>query len=382
MAKPREEREEILSKVVVDMPGCDFEIPKPLFHTDYGLPMEVLVQKAVSILKELNREQMELTPIMATAIRVTAPELFRLISVVKDDVGEPYQITDAAKFLIDHLDENGQLALAIEKYGQQVPGAAYYLKNEIMKPLAPASKESRIGALLTALRVIETEHLRAMYGFSRPGITYREIIDRGLIYLVSGEKLGDLDEAQAWIFWNEFASLRAVINQRIPDDDREKPVLLIIDEVYRLFEIKGMAKALGQISTYFRSRKLMPVIILQAFWQLDKLLQEQYWNLGNLMTFQMDNFNDAYKLAQQLFPYSARETKYDAPSDRSNPLAKTDREQYLEEANWIQRLGKRRVLMRRYIDEQNKEDFVAFVNKTKDVKLADMSAKEIYDLKI
>ena len=274
------------------------------------------------------------------------------------------------------------MALAVEKFGQQVPGAAAYLKKEVMKPLAPAAQESRIGALLSALRVIETEHLRAMYGPSRPGITYREIVDKGLIYLVSGEKLGSLEKAQGWIYWNEFLTLISVINQRIPDDPRDPRVFLLWDEVYKVYEIKGMARALGQISTYFRSRGLMPIVILQAFWQLDELLQEQYWNLGNLMTFQMDNFNDAYRLAQQLFPYSSKETKYDAPSDHSNPMVKTDREQYLEEANWIQRLGPRRVLMRRYMDEQNKEEIVAFVNKTKHVDLAGLDPKEIYDLKI
>jgi hypothetical protein len=148
-----------------------------------------------------------------------------------------------------------------------------------------------------------------------------------------------------------------------------------------LFRVKGMADAIGDVPTYYRSRKLMPVIIIHAFWQLEGLLEEQYWNLGNLMTFQMDNLNDAYKLAQQIFPYSAKETKYQAPSGNANPLVKTDREQYLEEANWIQRLGERKVLMRRYLDEKNKKPFVAFVNRTKHVELAQLDAKELFEIK-
>ena len=74
MALPPRQKEQIMSRLVVDMPGCDWVIPKPLFHDDYGLSREVLVQKVVSVLEELNREKMERNPTMATAIQVTAPE--------------------------------------------------------------------------------------------------------------------------------------------------------------------------------------------------------------------------------------------------------------------------------------------------------------------
>jgi hypothetical protein len=383
MALPSDNRDAIWSRVILDIPGHpNFVVPKPLFHEDYGLPEEELVQKAVSILKELNREKMENTPIMATAINTTAPELFRLISKITDREGAGWQVTEAKKLLVGNQDDpENQLKLALKYFGEFAPSAKWYLEKEVDVKLAPANRESRVGVLVTALGVIETKPLRARYGHYRPGVTYREIIDKGLIYIVSGEKLTNQEDAQAWVFWDEFAGLRAVINQRMPHDEDEKPVLLIIDEVYKLFEIKGMAKALGQISTYFRNRKLMPMIVIQAFWQLDKLLQQQYWNLGNLVSFQMDNFNDAYNFAQQLFQYQSKATKFDAPREGINPTAETDRGQYLQEANWIQNLGWRSVVMRRYVNERDKEGFIAYVNKTQEVARAELNKWQMVEIK-
>ena len=377
-ALPLEQRETVKRRIVLDKPGHpNWVVPKPFFHKSYGLTMDEQVTIAVNILKELNRERIERTPIMATAINATAPELFRLLTAILDEAGDSAQIGDAKKLLVDM----GLLRAAIINFGQAVPRAVWYLEQELLKEHNQASWESRIGALLTVLRTVEPDPLRAKYSFSRPGVTYREIIDNGLIYLVNGEKLQSLDEAQAWVFWSEFAYLRAVINQRIPHNPHDEPVLLVIDEVYKMFEIKGMAKALGQISTYYRARKLMPVIVIQAFWQLDDILFKQYWNLGNLITFQMDNLDDAYKLAQQLFQYEGTRIKFDAPREGLNPTAETDRGQYLQEANWIQNLGKRKMLMRRYLNEQEKEGIIAFVDETSHVQRADLNVYQLVELK-
>ena len=144
------------------------------------------------------------------------------------------------------------------------------------------------------------------------------------------------------------------------------PVLLIIDEVYKLFEIKGMAEDLGEITTYFRSRKLMPMFVIQAHWQLDKLLKEQIWSMGNLVTFSLSNFDDAYSFAQQVFEYDTSQIRLSPTSDGGRSVVETDRGQYLQIANWIQRLPWRQAVMRRYINEQESESFVAFVERTRE----------------
>jgi hypothetical protein len=140
--------------------------------------------------------------------------------------------------------------------------------------------------------------------------------------------------------------------------------LLVIDEVYKLFEIKGLAKKLGQISTYYRSRKLMPIIIIQAYWQLADILKEQIWSFGNQVTFALENFNDAYKFAQQVEEYDPVKERLAPKRDDGQPILDTDRGQYLEMTNWLQRLEKRQVVMRRYLDEGKREPFISFIEKT------------------
>ena len=361
--EPPEIRDMLIRRFVLDIPGDEhYVVPQPFFSPEYGLTDEELIQRAVTILKELNREKVELTPIMAIALTELAPELFRLINVIRNDYGERWQVTEARKLLIDL----GQLQIACNKFGQYAKGAKFYLDNEILGEVAPTEKQRRTLALRNALGVIETRPLLARYGAYRPTITPKEIIDNGLIYILSGEKLTNLEDAQAWVFWDAYSALESVINKRVPHDPNDKPVLLTIDEVYKLFEIKGMAKKLGQISTYYRSRKLMPIIIIQAYWQLSDILKEQIWSFGNQITFALDNFNDAYKFAQQVQEYDPTKEKLSAKRDDGQPIIESDRGQYLAMTNWLQRLEKRQIVMRRYIDEGKREPFISFVEKTKE----------------
>ncbi len=359
---PSEERNKVVQRIVLDIPGDEqFVVPQPYFSPEYGLNDEELVQRATTIIQELNAEQMNLAPIMSVALKELAPELYRLINVIRNTHGERWQITEARKLLISI----GQLALACKDYGQFAPEAKFYLEHELLnEKTSHAERERRMFALRNALGVIETKSLRARYGYHRPTITSQKIIANGLIYILSGEKLINLPDAQSWVFWDAYSALESVINRRIPHDPHDLPVLLIIDEVYKLFEIKGMAKKLGQISTYYRSRKLMPVIIIQAYWQLADILKEQIWSFSNQVTFALENFNDAYKFAQQVQEYDSTKEKLSARHVNGQPVLESDRGQYLNMANWLQNLKWRQVVMRRYVDERTKEPFISFVEKT------------------
>ncbi len=258
----------------------------------------------------------------------------------------------------------GLLETAVKRFGGQVPDAKWFLENELLrKNITPTGREARTTALIGELSIIEPRPLRARYGYPHPTVTEQEIIDTGKIYLLSGELLTNQPNAQAWVFWEAFSSLRAVINHRSPHDPHDKPILLAIDEVYRLFEIEGMAKAIGEISTYYRSRKFMLMIIIQAYWQLSELLQEQIWNLGNHVTFASDNFNDAYKFAQQMVHYNPRQEKLPPRTSGFQPVIEPDRGQYLTFANWLQNLNARQVVMRRYLNEQEKIPFLHYIEK-------------------
>ena len=82
---PVEKRDLVLRRIVLDIPGDEnWVIPQPYFSPTYGLSDEELVQRVTTILKELNREKIERTPIMAIALTELAPELFRLVNVIRN----------------------------------------------------------------------------------------------------------------------------------------------------------------------------------------------------------------------------------------------------------------------------------------------------------
>jgi hypothetical protein len=94
-------------------------------------------------------------------------------------------------------------------------------------------------------------------------------------------------------------------------------------------------------------------------------LRPHVWSLGNVVSFAMSNFDEAYEIAQQLFKYDPRQQKLPALSDRQQPMMENDRGQFLEIANWIQRLNKRECIMRRHATESQMEKQVFHVAQTK-----------------
>lgn len=159
--QPPDVRDKLLRRVVLDIPGDEhLVVPQPFFSPEYGLNDEELVQRATTILEELNREKVELTPIMAISLTELAPELFRLINVIRNQYGERWQITEVKKLLIDF----GQLRIACKDYGQYSQGAKYYLQNELLSDISPTERERRVLTLRNAMGIIEPRSLRARYG--------------------------------------------------------------------------------------------------------------------------------------------------------------------------------------------------------------------------
>ena len=364
---PPYEMATMLNRLVLDIPGHNvWVVPKPFFSPAYGLSLDELVEKATNIFEQLNPELMAQNPMMRRSITTTAPNIFRLLSAIQDENGDSWQITEAKKLLIDPY-EGGLLETAVKRFGGKVPQAKWYLEKELLrKNITPTGMEARTTAIISELNVLEPHPLRARYGYACPTITEQEIIDQGKIYLLSGERLTNQPKAAALVFWEALSSLRAIINRRTPHDSNDKPILLAIDEVYRLFEIEGMAKAIGEISTYYRSRQFMLMIIIQAYWQLSPTLQESIWNLGTHAAFASDNFNDTYKFGQQMIKYNPKQEKLPPKTSGFQPVIEPDRGQYLMFANWLQSLNARQVVLRRYRNEQEKETFIHFIERTQD----------------
>lgn len=106
------------------------------------------------------------------------------------------------------------------------------------------------------------------------------------------------------------------------------------------------------------------IIIIQALWQLADNLREQIWSLGNVACFGVDDFDEAYEIAQQLFKYDPSRTRLPSASPNGQPIVEQDRGQYLMIANWLQHLKARELILKRYIIESEEDPFVRYVGRT------------------
>ena len=359
---PREQRELIERRIVYDRMGDQtWCVPMPYFSPDYGLQYEEQVQRVAKNYKKLNHELITLTPVMAIAITETLPELSRLLCAIQNEHGECWQITEAKKLLLDQ----NTLAIACKKFGNKVPDAKWYFENELLgEQVTNHERERRTFTLRSVLGSIGSRPIRARLGYSKPGWTPKEAIEKGLIVLVSGEELINQEEVQSILFTDVYSQILAQINKRIPHDPNDKHVLLVIDEVYSLIRIPGMAEEIGKVSPQYRSRRLQIVVVIQALWQLADNLKEQIWSLGNVICFGVEDFNEAYRISQQLFKYDPKKIKLPPASESGHPIIEPDRGGYLIGANWIQHLKKRECIMKRYIDEGEEEPFIGYVEMT------------------
>jgi hypothetical protein len=131
-----------------------------------------------------------------------------------------------------------------------------------------------------------------------------------------------------------------------------------------LIRIPGMAEEIGRISPQYRSRRLQMIVVIQALWQLAENLKEQIWSLGNVTCFGVEDFNEAYIVAKQLFQYDPSSIRFPPAHEADKPVGESDRGQFLKHANWLQHLKHRECVMRRYITEGEEEPFVAYIRQT------------------
>jgi len=131
--------------------------------------------------------------------------------------------------------------------------------------------------------------------------------------------------------------------------------------------VPGLAREIGEISTFYRSRKLWLVIIIQALWQLADELEKQVWSMGNIVAFAVEDIEDCRQLAMQMFHYSPRMVKQEPRTITQNPTTEPDHGQYTLYSNWIQSFRQREFVMRRYLNESQQDPFVRHVARTPDV---------------
>ena len=356
---------ELLKRVVYDELGHpDWVIPLPEFSHLYGSSFEEQVQRVSVNLQKLSNHLVEKAPVIGgAALTEIAVEIFRLLTAITNEHDETWQITEAKKLLID----TAMLSKAAKIFGYRVPEAKWYIERELTSDtVRPYERDLRTYMLRTMLGLVEPREIRARLGYYRPGWTPREAIHKGLLVLINGARLINQRNTQHYLFTQAYSLIMQEINKRTPGNPNDKPVALVMDEVYSLLSIPGMAEEVGMLSPLYRSRKLELYVVLQALSQLAPNLRQQIWSIGNLVSFAVSDFNEAYDIAQQLFKYESRTVKLPPKTEQQQPVTESDRGQYLNQANWIQRLNHRECILRRYYSEQQQDKYIRHVPKTLD----------------
>lgn len=353
-------REKALKRLIYDELGNpDITIPMPEFSEMYG-PYEEQVQRVRRNIEKSEKFLVEKTPVVGGLAIENAPHFFRVCVSITNEYGEPWQITEVKKLAIDE----GLLRLALKQYGYKTPESKYFLER-VFLPKKDSDKQLSVYALTSILGVIEPREIRARLGHYRPGWTAKEAIEKGMMVIVNGARLINQEKAQHYLFTQVYSLIMQEINKRAPGNPDDKPVALVMDEVYTLLNIPGMAEEIGKLSPLYRSRKLELYVVLQTLSQLAPTLREQIWSIGNVVCFAISNFEEAYEIAQQLFKYEPQSVKLAATTPDRQPVVEPDRGQYLTLANYIQRMNHRECIMRRYTSEKQLDPYVWHVSKTR-----------------
>jgi hypothetical protein len=361
---PALQREMIVNRLVYDRLGDpDWVVPFPFFSKDYSLEMEEQIQRVRDMFIKLNQELVDTNPILGgVALKELAPQLFRLVTAIKNERGETWQISEANKLLM----KDSWIRKACSDYGQNIGDAKWYFEEMFLsEDVNRRERELRSYSLRNVLGVIEAKPIRARVGYHTPVWTPKKAIEDGQIVLVSGEALTNQEGPMGILFTDVYTQILGVINKRTPHNPKDRPVLLVIDEVPMLLEIKGMAEEIGKVSPRYRSRRLQIMVIIQMLSQLDDDLRGKIWSLGNVACFGIDNHKESYEIAQQLFKFDPKSSRQLRQTNQI--IADPDRAQYLVGANWLQHLNKREMVLKRWIDEGTEEKHIQYIEKTTEV---------------
>lgn len=350
----------LLKRIVYDdMGNPDIAIPMPEFSSKYGHADEQ-VHRVHENLRRLHPE-LERAPIVGEMGLTDATNFFHLLTATQNEYNECWQITETKKIIIDEE----LLNKLLKDFGNRVPDARYWIKESFQRDSKQGRKLST-KSIISVLGAIEPREVRARVGAQVPGWTPKEAIEKGLMVIVDGRRLINKERTQNYLFTQAYSLIMQEINKRIPDNPKDKPVSLVLDEVYSLLRVPGMAPEIASLSPQYRSRKLQLYIVLQELAQMSEELRPHIWSLGNVVSFAVANHFETLELAKQLFPYDPYTMKLAPMRDGQLPVMEQDQGQYLEYANWIRSFPHRQCIMRRYISEKEKEDKVQFIPETSD----------------
>jgi hypothetical protein len=274
-----------------------------------------------------------------------------------------WQITEFPRL----LDSPMRLAKVFSTFRGSIPQEVREWLTERFLGLKQSEQELRSYSLSKITGAILSPASFAKLGGITPAYTPQEIIRDSKILLFNGSNLINQENAQHYLFTQMYSLIMQSINKRVPSDSTNSPVFLVFDEAYSIISNPGIAEDVGRIQSLYRSRNIRPIVVIQSLSQLAEPLDKQIWNMGTKIFGKIEDFNEAYITAQQVFPYQKNSVKSQAKTESSQAVFEPDRGQYLKIANYIQRMKPREFFIKRYLSEAQEDPFIRHVKKTPDV---------------
>lgn len=359
------ERQKVMHRLVYDEPGHpEWVLPLPELTEAYGGTFEDEIERVKDNLNGLYKNPSQEAVIMAgVAINKTLPEIYRLLTSIKNQYGQTWQVTES-----EYLIENPKaMSRALTDYGASLPeGSKQYLLDQIVN-IKSEERNKRTYVLMELFGWIKTDYMRASLGYPRPAWTPKEAIARGQMVIINGSRMVNHPTARNYKFTQAWTLIKAELNRRTPHDKNDRPVTVVLDEVKSLLKVPAFAEDVGEISPIYRSRGVKLYIVIQALSQLTEELERNIWLLGNLVGFGLENKVDCEKLAYQLNKYVPTSAKLPAQRPDQNPLTESEHGQDRQGADWIWGLDDRQCLVKRYLDERHRDKRVRYIRRTKDL---------------
>jgi hypothetical protein len=357
--EPYIEREKLLRKVIYDELGHQrFVLPTPEFSPLYGASTSEQVARVADNWEKLSGLLGQQAPVIGgMALAGLSPRIMEVIASIN------WQITEFPTL----LDNPAKLSRLFGQYRDSISQPVReWLTNRFIN-LKQNEQELRSFALSKITGAILSPASIAKLGGSTPAYTPHEIIQNGGMLLFSGTNLINQKASQHYLFTQCYSLIMQEVNKRVPSDPNNPPLYLVFDEAYSIISNPGIAEDVGRIQSLYRSRNVRPIVIIQSLSQLAEPLDKQIWNMGNKIIGKVEEFNEAYTTAQEIFRYIHRQQKNPAVRENSQPVFEPDRGQYLQIANYIQHMQPREFFIKRFFSEANEDRFIRHISRTPEV---------------
>jgi hypothetical protein len=380
LALSDEKRDEIIPRLIYDAMGgreIDGEVyvmPMPEFSEKYDPEkpwlerVEDQADRVQRTFEALNPNLVELNPTLGgRPIKSLFPNLLLLINAIKDDNGDPWQITEVTKLLNREVREPAR-----KQFGGRVGKANEYFTHHFT---GREKIDKDLGhALVDVLDVIKSRRIRGRVGYPRPGWTPNEAIREGKVIVCDGSGLNNNHMQKDYAFLQLFHLVLDEINKRVPSAPGYHPINWVMDEVYTFTETPSVARILAHLPSEYRSRRLQLFLVIQSFKQLageehgKKGLEDVFFSFGNMVIFSLLDIEDCFRGVKNLFPFDPQLVKVPARHEGQHDIMENRDEQLAVEAYQLQKLAQRECYIRRFIDEA-RMDRIIHVGRTREVRI-------------